>query len=602
VKTSFPHPRLIAIMTISFLATLALSGLVVTPSSTTTNGPPRGVPQLSSIALFSRFTKDNGLGAADLSQLLGADEAPDSVAASPSSLAFLAAPNNRPQNEPSVAVKATDATNWVTGTNDYGIGAPIGGGVYTKTSGALQTYLTPFPLLAAKGGSGSPVLLEAPIATGDPVVVFSNKISRFFYSSLGLSATFCENGIFVFRSLDSSGSNWRRSIVPPLFPPSGLGTVTYYDSGQNCSVLNDKEWMTVDNDPASPYYGRVYVTWTRFNFPSHVYKSSPIMLAYSDDNGNTFSSPIEINGASTAFCRTLVNGAASTPNPKGVCDENQFSVPVVGPDHDVYVAFENQQFNGAADGFRDQYLVVKVDSGTFSVTGPFKVDPGTAGGTFIDGGNDYPINQDGRQTVCGSNFRLNSAGNLAVDLLNGNLYVVWSDDRSHADEFPFPTSVGPRTSSPATSYVCPSGRNTDTDVFLSSSNIASLASWSTPLQVNQDKPPGSTNNKDQWFPWVAVDASTHNVYVVYHDRQYDSLPIPNKFARTSLATSTDLGSTFTTKDIQGFASNFDNAFFGAGNFIGDYNNVVFSSGQVYAAFTVVQSGKTDSDVAVYVGT
>ena len=92
------------------------------------------------------------------------------------------------------------------------------------------------------------------------------------------------------------------------------------------------------------------------------------------------------------------------------------------------------------------------------------------------------------------------------------------------------------------------------------------------------------------------------MYVVYHDRQYDSSPIPNKFARTSLATSTDLGSTFTTKDIQGFASNFDNAFFGAGNFIGDYNNVVFSSGQVYAAFTVVQSGKTDSDVAVYVGT
>ncbi len=448
--------------------------------------------------------------------------------------------------------------------------------------------------------------METPIGTGDPSVVFSSKANRFFYASLGFSDTFCENGIFVFRSFDAQGKSWRRPLVPNLDPLGvGVGTVVYYDSGQNCSVFHDKEWLAVDNDPVSSHYGRLYVTWTLFTFANAIYKSSPIMMAFSDNNGNTFSSPIQISGSSATFCRTDVSGRASSANPSGACDEDQFSVGVVGPDHNLYVAFENQQYNGAADGFRDQYLVVKVDSGTFVVSGPSKVNPGTPGGTLIDGANDYPIQTkggQGRATLCNSNFRLISAGNLAVNPTTGALYVVWSDDRAKAGQFPFPTFVGPRSFPyvPATSYNCPGTLMTDVDVFISTSNIASLSSWSTPVQVNQDKTPGTSNGVDQWFPWATVDPSTGNVYVVYHDRHYDTSPIANKLARTTLATSTDGGATFSTQDIQGFASNFDNSFFGVGSFIGDYNNAVFSSGHVYAAFTVVQAGKTDSDVAVFV--
>src|SRR6266566_687646 len=53
--------------------------------------------------------------------------------------------------------------------------------------------------------------------------------------------------------------------------------------------------------------------------------------------------------------------------------------------------------------------------------------------TSFDGGNDYPINVDGRQTLTNSQFRVNSAGNLAVDPSSGPsqgstvLYISFSD-------------------------------------------------------------------------------------------------------------------------------------------------------------------------------
>ena len=49
-------------------------------------------------------------------------------------------------------------------------------------------------------------------------------------------------------------------------------------------------------------------------------------------------------------------------------------------------------------------------------------------------------------------------------------------------------------------------------------------------------------------------------------------------------------------DAAGFASNFDNAFFGTGAFIGDYINVTVVNGHQYAVFTGVTPGKNDSDI------
>ncbi|HXF70267.1 MAG TPA: sialidase family protein [Thermoflexus sp.] len=535
--------------------------------------PPRKGPPLSQPALFSRFARENELGAEDLAELIRWEAQQAALEAlSPEALQANADWNSRPQNETSIALHPELPDTWVIGANDYGIGAPIGTGVYNN---AGVNYFPPFPLLFGKGGSGSQFLLESPIGTGDPALAYGftrgpGRRPVVYMASLGFSSTFCENGIFVYRSFDN-GRTWTRPVVPPLAPPKGAFTVVYHESAQNCTVFHDKEFITVDNT-GGPHDGRIYVTWTRFFFANGQYKESPIMMAYSDDNGVTFSDPIEISGFNPGLCRTQVSG------PPGECDENQFSIPVVMPDGTLVVAFENQQFRGAADGFRSQYLVVRVNPDTFAIEGPFKV------ADLFDGLNDYPINQDGRQTLCNSNFRVNSAGNIAVGP-DGTLYLVWSDNRRHAGEFPFPTFVGSR----ADGYPCPPGKATDVDVFLSKSTDGGRT-WSAPVRVNQD-PEG--NDRDQWFPWVAV-APDGRVDVVFYDRRDDP---NNKLAHTYLARSSDGGQTWTEVQVSDFPSNFDDAFFGTGRFIGDYNGLAIDfRGFSFPVWTGVRPGKADSDI------
>jgi photosystem II stability/assembly factor-like uncharacterized protein len=201
---------------------------------------------------------------------------------------------------------------------------------------------------------------------------------------------------------------------------------------------------------------------------------------------------------------------------------------------------------------------------------------------LADGGTDYPFNSDGRQTLCNSNFRVNSAGNLAI-APNGDLYVTWSDDRASADAFPFPTFV---TGGPA--FSCGAGTTTATGVFVSKSTNGGLT-WSFLGAVNK-KP-----NGDHWFPWVAVDPKSGKVGDVFFDRSNDP---SNRAADSTLATSTDGGSSWKTQTISQFASDFTLAFFGTGRFIGDYNNLTFDSkGHAVAVWTGMTPGR-DTDIYI----
>lgn len=76
---------------------------------------------------------------------------------------------------------------------------------------------------------------------------------------------------------------------------------------------------------------------------------------------------------------------------------------------------------------------------------------------------------------------------------------------------------------------------TPPDIFLIRSTDRG-ESWSSPIQVNQD-----SSGKDQWQPWVSVDPSTGNLFVVY----YDSRNFPaNDSAEVYISASTDGGQTF----------------------------------------------------------
>jgi len=176
--------------------------------------------------------------------------------------------------------------------------------------------------------------------------------------------------------------------------------------------------------------------------------------------------------------------------------------------------------------------------------------------------------------------------------IRDRLYIAWADDRAAQGKFTGVT-VGPRNV--GTGYMCPPGLSTDNDVFIIRSDNQGTT-WTAPVQVNQDKAPGTVNNKDQFYPWVSVNQKGQ-VAVLYQDRRYDTTPIPNKLARATVSTTTDMV-TWKETLIAQFPSNLDNAF-RDGAFIGDYNNdLITNDGTIYAVYTGVTPGKFDSDIFI----
>lgn len=590
----------LALILIMLASTFAATTIIVKPTSQEPASSVR-LPDLSGIASSSMFAKIANLGyvAPDTGDDHHDTDGQGSALQTVNSYQVDQDYNHRPHDEPAVGVNPLNGTV-VVGANDYGIGGPVGGGVYTHLKGAsfpAPSYFPPFPLMCA-GGSGSTCVYEAPpLGTGDPAIVYSVKYNEFYYTSLGFDALDCASGVFLFRSTD--GLSWTRPIINRFSPTStggGIRTVTYWDggtTGQDCHLFNDKEWVAVDNTSTSQFYGRIYVTWSQFLLDptALTYVSSRIMLAYSDDHGDTFSNPIDVTGSATSVnsnCPGFANVAANS----GHCVEDQFSVPVVGTDGTVYVAFINSQHE--VPEHRDQYLVSRVHPANgFSVDGPFLA-------TFpvYDASDDYPTQTtggQGRSTLCNSNFRLAATEGFAIKLDGTNaakdqLYVAWADDRVKAGQFSGIT-VGPASSG----YACPNGLSTDNDVFIVTSTSQG-ASWTNPVQVNHDKDPGTVNNVDQFFPWVSVNPKGQ-VAVLYLDRRYDTTPIPNKLYRATVGVTTDLVNWKETS-ISQFPSNADNAF-RQGVFIGDYSNVLITGdGTVYAVWTGVTPGKFDSDIFI----
>ena len=375
-----------------------------------------------------------------------------------------------PNNEPDVEVDPVAPGRVIASSNDYGTCCDQ---FYTTLNGAA-TWTT---------GNMS---RNNPQQTGsDPVTTFDRKHGVAIHSSLNYSFQLptgesCRGDVTVSVSTDS-GITW----LPAQVVDSGFGCDL-----SNTQLFNDKEWIVTDNNPSSPYYGRTYLTWTKFISASGQYQSSPIYESHSDDGGQHWTKAQEISGSNAGLCTFQSSG------PAGQCDENQFSVPTVGPDGTVYVAFENDQNESLWESggvFDDQYLLVKSTNGGRTWSGP----------TFVvgmeDGSNDYPINVSGRQTLTGYQVRVNSAGNIVASPTDGKLYLVFSDNRNGVHDSANPV--------------------TNTDVFLMVSSNGG-ASWTGPMQVD-------SGAGDQWFPWVDVNPQAGTIGILYHDRGGSNGPLYN---------------------------------------------------------------------------
>ena len=455
------------------------------------------------------------------------------VSGDPSANVLMDCDGLTPNNEPNIAVDPANPNHMVASSNDY--------------QSCCDEWYTTFNGGATwKTGN---ISVEAPgkkRRTGsDPVTTFDVKHGVVIHASLNFQNDGCDGDVVVSISNDG-GIHWNTVVEA-----ADAGGPTQCE---NNGLFNDKEWITTDNNPASPFYGRTYLTWTAFHSVNGTTTASPIAETHSDDGGITWTAPHEISGSNPALCTFQAGGGAAGP-----CDEDQFSVPTVAPDGTVYVSFINDQNMAlweSGEVFDDQYLVVRSTDGGQTWSTPTMI----AG--LEDGSRDFPRNVDGRQTLTNYQLRAPITGNLVADPThNGRLYFAFFDNRNGVHDVASPV--------------------TNTDVFLVTSNDGG-SSWSSPARVNAAD---SGAGNDQWFPWVDVDPSTGVVGVAYNDRSYD--PTHDTYGAT-LSESPAGGSSFTSQQVSTAASHpRESVFFDAGTaapgcetcarFNGDYIGLAYGS-------------------------
>jgi hypothetical protein len=194
------------------------------------------------------------------------------------------------------------------------------------------------------------------------------------------------------------------------------------------------------------------------------------------------------------------------------------AVPAVGPEGQVYLSWAGPLgivFDKSLDGgltFGDDIFVDSMPGGwNLYVPGIYRC-------------NGMPV------TAC----------DISDSPYRGNIYIMWSDQRNGIH---------------------------DTDVFLVKSTDGG-ATWGPVKRVNDD-PPG----KQQFFPWMTVDQTTGNIYVVFYDRR-DSKDYSTE---VYLAKSSDGGETFRNYKISEYP--FRSV---SGIFFGDYINIAANEGKIHA--------------------
>src|SRR6478735_5596844 len=107
---------------------------------------------------------------------------------------------------------------------------------------------------------------------GDPVVLYNKPSSTWFTVWLDVGC-------------GAQGLGGYKSTTP--WDPNSWTHFCIHNNSQD-----DRESGWADNNPSSPFYGRMYVSWNDFNVGG-----GALFVTYSSDNGNTWHSPIQVNGS-----------------------------------------------------------------------------------------------------------------------------------------------------------------------------------------------------------------------------------------------------------------------------------------------------------------
>src|SRR5919202_6309050 len=384
-----------------------------------------------------------------------------------------------PDNETPIAVHPTRPNLLLAGSNDYQI----------TFLGATSIVQVPSGWFLSEDGGQTWIDGELPmkgdLGGGDPAPAFDLKRNRAVFASLsfvcGQFAPLCSRGNVEFATADLSqltGSSTDTLQWSDQTIANGSGS----DTAQQ-QLFQDKEWVAVDNNPSSPYFGHYYVFFAQFRLEHFPYDESPIMFTMSSDGGSHWTLPVEVSGRNPAYCTfqddandpdTSAQGGNSSqansegPDDPNACDQDEFVYPAVAPDGTLYAQFDNEQNSQAYElpqRYDSQTMLIKSTDGGKTFQGEQPTPANQAGCVRIPamatGPNntcivpmhivnkedsydttthgpstpfpDYPLNVSGRTTLTGHQFRVNSAGTIAIahpTAASANeyrIYTVYSD-------------------------------------------------------------------------------------------------------------------------------------------------------------------------------
>ncbi len=327
---------------------------------------------------------------------------------------------------------------------------------------------------------------------------------------------------YLFHLADPSGKgkdddSWLDRIICQKSTDEGVTWKSGEPFGYTPSKDQYRAWTS-----ASYKKQDLYSTWTQFDKygVSDTSYHSNIMFSSSDNEGKKWSKALRINqiaGDCTNGDNTTM-GAMSAVDAKGK----------------IFVAWANRgviyfdrSYDNARTWLQNDIIITQQQGG-------WEMDiPG------MDHSNGLPV--------------------LMIDnspsRYHGSLYLLWADQRN--------------------------GKNNSDIWFMRSGNGGD--NWTTPLCVNKDLPTAQAGEKGkhQFLPWMSVDQTTGNIYIIYYDRRnYDDLQTD-----VYMAYSADGGSSFTEVKIS------ESPFVPEPNFIVEHTNIAAHKGVITPIWTRIDDGK-----------
>lgn len=291
-----------------------------------------------------------------------------------------------------------DGTQLAAAWNDYDYNDGCGFS-YSTDGGSSWAPRTFVPGLTAFTNDPSVPGTGAFAAAGDPAVAFDPRSGRFdvvcqaFGGQHGgqielLATTF--DPAMADPALGENSSYGRRAWTTPVAVTTGTSNGSQKGSNGN---FPDHESIAVDPGGTGLYHhvGRLYVTWAEFDGSGR----SPIQLAYSDDDGASWTGPVLVS--------------------RHPYDFGQDARPVVGPDGTVYVTW--------TAGPNEKSTKSNVIAAATSTTGG-----ATWSANHVVAGVVAPITG----LLPNSSYRVFTDAAPAVDEVSGQLVVAYNDAASGA--------------------------------------------------------------------------------------------------------------------------------------------------------------------------